>query len=64
MWKRRLKNLALDYLMALGDEAWRRTALEQVPLKTNSKKAGPAVCVSACYDVGQRRVQYTNTCMH
>ncbi len=59
MGKRRLKNLALDYLMALGDEAWRRRALEQVPLK--KKKAGPAVSVSACYDVGQRRVQYTNT---
>jgi len=40
--KRRLKNLALDYLMALGDEAWRSRALEQVPLK---KKKVLCVCV-------------------
>jgi hypothetical protein len=75
--KRRLKNLALDYLMALGDEAWRRRALEQVPvkkIKKNSfccgggrlsmchlKKKNPALCVSPCYDVGRRRVQCTNT---
>ena len=29
--------MALDYLMALGDEAWRRRALEQVPLKKIKK---------------------------
>ena len=51
--------MALDYLMALGDEAWRRRALEQVPLKTNKKKSRS--CCECVRMLRQRRVQYTNT---